>query len=67
MTKLNRLKLEALEACKWRGHTMQRFQNLTKDHAFTRCDKCHTTVDVLTKPAPNEIDIGGEAVALNCR
>jgi hypothetical protein len=31
------------------------------------CTKCGKYVQVCTKPQPNEIDIGGTAVALNCK
>lgn len=30
------------------------------------CKKCAKQVHLNPTPAPNEIDIGGEAVALNC-
>lgn len=32
----------------------------------SKCRRCGMGVQILTHPAPNEIDIGGEAVALNC-
>lgn len=73
MRKLDRLKKEALEACKWRGHKMKRFVGYSSLIGFTGtttayalCEACHRQVVVCTKPPPNEIEIGGEAVALNC-
>ena len=31
------------------------------------CRKCDMTVHLYTHPAPNGVEIGGEAVALNCK
>ena len=66
MTKLRRLQLEALGSCRFRGHRMSRFEHSTPDNAVSSCLDCPATVQVLSHPAPNQIDIGGEAVALNC-
>jgi hypothetical protein len=66
MTKLDRLKKEAKEACVSRGHVMYRFQNLTPDNAISTCKNCGDEVQVLSRPQANEIDIAGEAVAINC-
>ena len=69
MRKLERLRLEALEACKWRGHDMHNFvhyPNHGRRTKFSRCRKCGKHVVVNAHPFPNEIDIGGEAVALEC-
>lgn len=54
-----------------RGH-----QPTTKDNAIAKgdtskrvtisCKHCNLTADVICKLQPNEIQIGGEAVALNC-
>lgn len=66
MTKEKRLKKEAMEAAKWRGH---KFSGAwwQGSHTFGRnCVVCDAWVLVDTKPAPNSIDIGGTAVALNC-
>lgn len=63
-----KLKLEALVACKKRGHDMERF----KQHSFflnrhySHCRRCDVQVEVNRQPMPNQVDIGGEAVALNC-
>jgi hypothetical protein len=66
MTKLNRLKREALEACVFRGHDMGRFNNWCKTAAVSYCKICDKQVVVNTHPMANEIDIGGAAVALSC-
>jgi len=60
------LRRQALESAKWRGHDMGRWEVITGHLCRSTCKKCSKEVDVNTKPAPNEIDIGGEAVALGC-
>jgi len=69
-TTLRRLKLEALESCEFRGHRMGRFRRIefwsSKTHAIAKCLDCPAQVMVITNPMPNEIDIFGDAVALNC-
>lgn len=64
---LNDLKGQALAACKRRGHTMQPWITYDETNAVTSCFGCGMEVQVLTNPAPNEVDIGGEALALNCQ
>ena len=69
-TTMNRLRRSARESCKWRGHDMTPFKangNWRPYSAQTSvCRKCGMEVAVDAYPAPNGIDIGGEAVALNC-
>ena len=66
MTKDRRLKNEAMEACRYRGHWMSAFKKLKPTLWRSKCLWCDMDVDVNTKPLPNEIEIGGEAVALTC-
>ena len=73
MTKLKRLQNEALESCGFRGHSMRRFRRVISTQrdgkltwAYSHCFICNKQVTVRTHPAPNEIDIGGEAMALCC-
>jgi len=66
MTKLNRLKKEAKDGCQWRGHKMSRFRRISGRVHRSFCLHCGMDVDVNIRPLPNEIDIGGRAVALNC-
>jgi len=66
MTKERRLKKETLEACGFRGHEMERFTKLEKGNFISSCFVCKKEVQVLLKPLPNEIEIGGEAVASHC-
>lgn len=66
-----RLRKEGLEACKSRGHT-PRLQFSEKEEgnyrtvAYWQCKKCNMGMNINTRPAPNEIEIGGRMVALNC-
>ena len=65
MNTLIGLMRSATEACNTRGHRMRRW---TGDEAnrTTDCRVCGMGVQVLLRPMPNEIDIGGKAVALDC-
>lgn len=63
---LEELKNEAMESCEFRGHTMGAWHDYDETNSVSKCEKCGKEVQVLTNPAPNEIDIGGEAVALGC-
>ena len=66
MTKLNSLKEQARNAAAIRGHRLGRFYSLTNSLAAAYCFHCYKQVVVNSKPKPNEIDIGGEVVALGC-
>ncbi len=68
MTRLTRLRLEARTACTLRGHTMGGFEqsNWYIDKRYAHCVRCNMQVVINAKPAANEINIGGEAVALDC-
>jgi len=71
---LKRLQHKARESCEWRGHTMSRWMSLGwlgnvaagRQVRIAHCKICKREVVVDTHPAPNGIDIGGEAVALGC-
>lgn len=62
---IDALKKSAEESTKWRGHVLGKWRKSGRG-AFAFCTLCHKAVTVLTNPKPNEIDISGEAVALNC-
>ena len=68
---MRKLIKEARESCKARGHEMSRFEH-QKDiyghivFAYSSCKKCDKGVSIRVRPLPNEIQIGGEAVALCC-
>ena len=63
------LEREALESCRNRGHKMGKWvAHSHNGRPFYRsvCRVCGMYVDVRPEPHPNEINIGGTAVALNC-
>jgi hypothetical protein len=73
MALLDRLMREARKSMRARGHeptTKDNGQAKTDTQANKRvtisCKRCDLTAEVICKPQPNEIQIGGEAVALNC-
>ena len=68
-SEIRKLKKEARDACKRRGHDMKNFVGLfMRDRTIYRskCKRCAMYVDVNTNPLPNQIDIGGTAVAMTC-
>jgi hypothetical protein len=69
LDKLRELERDALGACKNRGHSMEKcwtdFRTRQIVSKFA-CRHCGMEVWCDTHPAPNGIDIGGPAVALNC-
>lgn len=66
MRTIERLRQEALESCKFRGHKMKSFSRKYRHWWDSTCKVCGMEVCVNDNPAPNGIDIGGEAVALHC-
>ena len=69
--KLETLKRRAQQSTKARGHAMAwraPFGNVTtlRFAQVATCRHCGAEVMINTHPAPNDIDIGGPAVALNC-
>ena len=68
MIKLAQLTKSALKSCEARGHLMAAFIHAHDDTAaISHCVSCRRQALVLTNPQPNQIDIGGEAVALECK
>ena len=65
MRRIERLKKEALHSCKQRGHKMSKFISWPRS-CMAECSVCGLYVQVIAKPLPNEIEIGGTAVAQNC-
>ena len=68
-TKLQRLRKEARSSAEWRGHVFPRRWYFPVNYPARQtltCIRCGMSVTVLLNPQPNEIDIGGKAVALNC-
>lgn len=58
--------ISALDSCEWREHKMTQFTKLSDTLYRSTCEVCQMYVDVNLDPLPNQIDIGGTAVALNC-
>lgn len=67
MKTLEQLKKEATESAEFRGHRITWIDTITRRGMRTNgsCG-CGEWVQVLTNPMPNDIAIGGTAVALNC-
>lgn len=67
---LNYLRKLAQATTSFRGHRMKWGSPFGKAGGpfsqFGRCKKCGKETLLTESPAPNEIDISGEAVALNC-
>jgi len=66
MIESDHLKIEAMQAVKWRGHTMGEWIDESENTSFALCMVCAKEVQIIRKPAPNEVSIGGPAVALEC-
>lgn len=75
MRRVDRLKKEARAACATRGHRLTSFVAITDFNAVIQrgkvcynaiCTACGKGVWIDPRPAPNGIDISGEAVALHC-
>lgn len=61
------LKREATKSAKWRGHHLGQWQDSSdKRSSIADCENCDAYVQVNTRPLPNDIDIGGSAVAVGC-
>lgn len=65
MRVLTRLINEAKESCSFHGHKMLPFER-HQNWARSECSVCRKAVHVIANPLPNDINIGGEAVALSC-
>lgn len=70
MTNIHTLKKQAQKATARRGHRMRWIPAIShgerRELQTGACIRCDATVHLNTRPLPNEIDICGEAVALNC-
>ena len=64
---LESLKRKARKYAAMRNHHLGNFlANANRSAASAQCQHCNMWVTVRVKPQPNEIDIGGEAVGMNC-
>src|SRR5262245_33173198 len=68
MKSLRTLRKAARIAAAERGHDLAPFQTLRSraNMQQTECRSCNAHVTVTTRPLPNEVDIGGSAVAVSC-
>jgi hypothetical protein len=57
---------EVREACEFRGHKMDDFRIKGDTTAFAECQICGKGVVCRTEPAPNQINNGGPAIAVDC-
>ncbi len=64
--KRDRLKVEAGRAAQRRNHQLGPWSDLDNEKAAAVCEVCGKEAYVDGKPAPNGIDVSGEAVALDC-
>jgi hypothetical protein len=69
---LTALRRDAARSTAWRGHRMKwtyplRWGLSGRELAVGVCRRCGMEVCCDPKPEANGIDIGGEAVALNCK
>lgn len=65
----DKLKAEAKHSAQLRGHRLTRFKRASTAGSVywdAKCYDCAATVRVTPNPKPNEINIGGTAVALTC-
>lgn len=65
------LRRDARRAAESRGHELGRFSPLLPStglggYADAACTVCGAAVRIETAPAPNSIDVGGDAVAVGC-
>jgi len=67
MRSLRELKEEATTSAKRHGHKMLPFVGREPGKAMSICRVCGKAIYVNTQPAPNGIDISGEAVATECK
>lgn len=69
-SKMERLAKQGRKAAKQRNHRMKPLRLLEKTPgkqiASGFCRGCGKELYILESPAPNEIDISGEAVAMEC-
>lgn len=65
---IRRLRLKARQSAEKRGHALTMFKPTWNNRSFTAtCMSCGAFVVVTARPMPNEIDIGGSAVAISCK
>jgi len=66
MRKLERLRKEALESCKFHGHKMKPFSRKYRYWWDSECKVCGMRVNLNAEPYPDAIEIRGDAITLHC-
>jgi hypothetical protein len=67
MAQLDRLIRDARKAMQAHHHVpAPALRSMAGGAAIIKCSVCKREAHIVCKPAPNEIQIGGEAVALGC-
>lgn len=70
MRTIQRLKQDAGAAARFRGHDMGQWYDVSEQQgriiSSASCRTCGRIIALDTRPAPNGIDIAGEAVAVGC-
>lgn len=66
LNKMHKLRREATRAMEARGHRPGPWINSGLEKSFCNCRDCGAQAVVIKHPAPNEIEIGGRAVAVYC-
>ena len=69
-TRIRRLISEGRDIARRRGHDMKPGEINRSDRKatyLTQCRRCGVYLHCDTRPMPNGIDIGGSAVAIDCR
>lgn len=68
--KLRTLKIQAVQSASRRGHVLKHFEPSFQHGqgmaATAYCAHCKAYVQVMETPAANQIDIGGDALAVHC-
>lgn len=68
MTVLDQLKRSARRAALAREHYVPFFKTYDDGHSYKgECAKCGALLIVVPKPWPNDIQISGECVAVDCK
>lgn len=69
MKNLSELRKQATKSAEFRGHTIKWHSPYHSERQSLQngeCINCACEIQILMNPAPNQIDIGGMAVALTC-
>ena len=66
MNKRHTLKQKALAAAECRGHRLGTWVDIGDWRTSAECRKCGAWVTVNTRLLPNSIEIGGQAVSIDC-